>query len=645
MDGVVRTGSDNRVMSFTVDSFRRRISEQLPLAQPNRSGIGAGKLNEPRMPSSSVTDLSSLYEIPDSELFLQEAYRLILGRETDVYGFVRFREMLRNYVPREVVIHHLVNSEEARHTQRRFGGMRGFTGATGNLKYGIRQRFQSIAATILLRLRNLVEIVMQGWRFEFLDVKMDSIKQELKAESAQHFHKTEERFWQLSEKLDTYVSDLQSRQAALVEDLNARLNFADGFNMLERHIEAGTRAHSSQLSGAVHRFEELKTDFASYQRKLETRLQKLEAIDKKQQITVEKINTLSQRLDEDSGKSRSDMAKAFQDLDRLIAAEFAEIATRLLPAQRTAITKSVDLLGLQIAAYREEAGARRMMLEGDLTALQESILAQIKDVEGRLQPAVVHGGENVIVTQVDGFIVGVPGEEWRVAAYHVFRGALEPGLICAFREAIQTGMVVVDIGANIGMYTLYAARRTGRTGKVISFEPAPRPFTILKDNVQVNGFLETGIVDFRQVAVSDHGGTGQLTVYPDNSGHSTLFDGSPSGQKIQVVTQRLDDALADQPKIDVIKVDAEGAEPFILRGMQEVLRRNPHVRLFIEFAPQLLQRAGVDPASFLDELAAMSLQIQLVDDSTGELRDISRIDLLHCYSTNLSLSRAPGAQT
>src|SRR6478672_1950007 len=138
-------------MIFTADSFRRRISEQLP----RRSQTGVVKAVDPGAPPSAVTDLSSLYEIHDSELFLREAYRLILEREADVYGFVRFREMLRNYVPREVVIHHLVHSEEAKRNERRFAGMRSLAGASGNLRYGLVQRLQSIAPSILLRLRKI----------------------------------------------------------------------------------------------------------------------------------------------------------------------------------------------------------------------------------------------------------------------------------------------------------------------------------------------------------------------------------------------------------------------------------------------------------------------------------------------------------
>ncbi|MEO8127848.1 MAG: FkbM family methyltransferase [Bryobacteraceae bacterium] len=589
-------------MSFTIDSFRRRITEQLPVALPPGTGIAASGRAESAPPHAAVIDLSSLYEISDNELFLREAYRLILGRETDVYGFVRFREMLRHYVSREVVVHHLVNSDEAKLSKRKFAGMRGLTGAAGNLRRGLRQRLQSIAATALLRMRNLAEIVMQGWRFEFLDVKMESIKQELTAESAQQFHKTEERFWQISEKLDTYVRDLQSRQESLLSELEGKLNLSKTVSLLEQNLDAKARAHSakltlversleaggqaftSQLSRLTDRWKEFESAAAAHERTIEARLEKLEAVILHQQTILTNY----------ASEQSAQFQRTLEDLQGGFASGFEEIRTSL---------PSWDAVAAHLSRVR--------------------------------------GSDNVTVTQVDGFIVGVPAEEWRVAAYHQFRGAMEPGLLRAFREAIQPGMVVVDVGANIGMFTLHAAQRTGSGGKVISIEPAPRPLAILKENVQVNGFLEADIVNFLEIAVSDRTGTAQLTVYPGNWGHSTLFDASAAGQKLEVVTERLDDVLAVYPRIDVIKVDAEGAEPFILRGMHEVLTRNPHLRLFIEFAPNWLRRAGVEPVAFLDELTALGLAIQVVDEPSGELRDIATGDLLRCYSTNLSLRRHP----
>ena len=263
-----------------------------------------------------------------------------------------------------------------------------------------------------------------------------------------------------------------------------------------------------------------------------------------------------------------------------------------------------------------------------------------KELESRPKPPMVfRGGENVLVSELDGFIIGVPGEEWRMAAYHAFRGPLEPGLLRAFQQVVKPGMVVLDIGANIGMFTLHAARLVGLHGKVYSFEPAPRVFEILKDNVQVNGLLETGVIEFRQMAAWDRAGTARMTVYEADSGRSTLFPGDRQGREIEVTTVALDAALNAQQRVDVVKIDAEGAEPRILRGMRRIIGRNPGIVIFIEFAPVHLRRAGVEPIHFLDEIASMGLSIRQVDDVTGELRPINRDQIAACFSANLSLSR------
>jgi len=252
---------------------------------------------------------------------------------------------------------------------------------------------------------------------------------------------------------------------------------------------------------------------------------------------------------------------------------------------------------------------------------------------------VFRGGDNVLVSELDGFIVGVPGEEWRMAAYHAFRGPMEPGLLRAFDRALKPGMVVLDIGANIGVFTLHAARLVGLHGKIYSFEPAPRVFQILKDNVQVNGFLETGVIEFRQEAAWDRAGVARMTVYEGDSGRSTLFPDERQGRKIEVKTVTLDQALRSQKRVDVVKIDAEGAEPRILRGMRRMIERNPEIVIFIEFAPVHLRRAGVEPTAFLDELASMRFSIRQVHDVTGELLPINRDQIASCFSANLSLSR------
>jgi len=101
----------------------------------------------------------------------------------------------------------------------------------------------------------------------------------------------------------------------------------------------------------------------------------------------------------------------------------------------------------------------------------------------------------------------------------------------------------------------------------------------------------------------------------------------------------LDQALRSQKRVDVVKIDAEGAEPRILRGMRRMIERNPEIVIFIEFAPVHLRRAGVEPTAFLDELASMRFSIRQVHDVTGELLPINRDQIASCFSANLSLSR------
>jgi FkbM family methyltransferase len=244
----------------------------------------------------------------------------------------------------------------------------------------------------------------------------------------------------------------------------------------------------------------------------------------------------------------------------------------------------------------------------------------------------------IVATEVNGFIVGVPAEEWRLAAFHQFRGVLEPGLVRAFSASLRPGATVVDIGANLGLYTLIAARAVGMDGKVFSFEPTPQTWRLLKDNVQVNGLLETGIVELRQAAVTDRAGWASLTVYRDNSGHNTLFPAEVAGETTEVETLALDAALDGARPVDVVKIDAEGAEPLIWRGMGKTLRRNRRIRVFMEFAPSLLLRAGSDPAEFLEQLTADGFRIQRVHDDSGELIDASLEELRAVFSVNLMLT-------
>ena len=297
----------------------------------------------------------------------------------------------------------------------------------------------------------------------------------------------------------------------------------------------------------------------------------------------------------------------------------------------------VHRLGL---ATRDEMAANTALLSEKLDryAAEIAIRQEAQTRAARAGGAAVHAGV-VVATEVDGFILGIPAEEWRLAAYCAFRGTPEPGMTRAFEAAVRPGMTVVDVGAHIGIYTLSAARLAGPGGKVFSFEPAPRSFQLLRDNVQVNGLLESGRIVLDGRAVSDRSGPAALHLYANDSGHNSFYpDGRPA-ETIHVETVALDEALPPGARVDVVKMDAEGAEPLILRGMRRVIADNPKLVVFLEFAPCHLRRAAASPEAFLEEIAGLGFQALLVDEPGGGLRPAPADELCAAFSVNLRLQR------
>jgi FkbM family methyltransferase len=338
-------------------------------------------------------------------------------------------------------------------------------------------------------------------------------------------------------------------------------------------------------------------------------------------------------------------ASRAQRVNERLLHHLAQERRRLASVERaiSVLTHRQDEAGRLEESFASAISEELTRVRAGQAALQagtDDLIAAATRAAAKPPRAAVVAGDNVVACEVNGFIIGVPGEEWRLAAYHAFRGVLEPGLTRRFTASLASGMTVVDVGANVGMYTLIAARAVAPDGRVYSFEPTPRTFAILKDNIQVNGLLESGLVDCRRMAVTDRPGTARLATYRGNGGHNTLFPGGSAPEFTDVDTVTLDDALAGVPRVDVIKIDVEGAEPLVWNGMSRTIRQNPAVKVFVEFAPSHLSRAGQNPGEFLDRLAADGFRIQRVHDQNGAVADETRASLCAALSVNLMLTRA-----
>jgi FkbM family methyltransferase len=179
------------------------------------------------------------------------------------------------------------------------------------------------------------------------------------------------------------------------------------------------------------------------------------------------------------------------------------------------------------------------------------------------------------------------------------QGIWEPLETKLFEGEIGPGDIVVDVGANVGYYTLLAARSVGPTGKVYAFEPDPEAFALLEENVRLNGL--TNVVTIRK-ALASEAGTMTLFRNPANRGDHRLYDpdGGRNGILVEVTT--LDAELGDVRGIALVKIDTQGAECSILDGARQLLARERGMGIIMEYTPKYLRALGADPEGCLREL-------------------------------------------
>jgi FkbM family methyltransferase len=173
------------------------------------------------------------------------------------------------------------------------------------------------------------------------------------------------------------------------------------------------------------------------------------------------------------------------------------------------------------------------------------------------------------------------------------RAEYEPEWTAWLTRVVQPGMRVVDIGANLGYYTVLFGQRVGEHGRVLAFEPDPFNRDLLERSVRDNGLDSR--VTIERAAVTDLVGTCTLHIDSNYRGLHSLSSRNrlSSGEAaIDVPAVTLDAALADFGEPDFIKIDAQGAEGAILRGASKTLGSARLSRVMLELWPFGLANCG-----------------------------------------------------
>lgn len=239
--------------------------------------------------------------------------------------------------------------------------------------------------------------------------------------------------------------------------------------------------------------------------------------------------------------------------------------------------------------------------------LKEVIDSLLKGAAGR--GLIYLGDYRALTRTIFGQKMFVDTRDISVGPHILMEGFWEMWITRVFRETIKKGMTVVEVGANIGYYTLLAAKQISSSGKLYAFEANPQVFDILYQNILVNGLLDRTTLVNKPVfdktctlkfsKLKKHLASGSVAEFSEEF----LAQYRDEVERVEMDAVSLDEYFADDKSgIDVIKIDAEGSEAHIFDGMKKIIENNPQLIIICEFAPSFILGMGKDPKIFLEEI-------------------------------------------
>jgi len=188
------------------------------------------------------------------------------------------------------------------------------------------------------------------------------------------------------------------------------------------------------------------------------------------------------------------------------------------------------------------------------------------------------------------------------------------------KQLIKEGDTVVDLGANIGYYTLILAQLVGKSGHVYAFEPDPLNFEILSKNVKENKHDNVTLV---QKAISDKNGKVKLYVSKRNLASHRIFDAEDKRKSIEVDVTTLDEYFQKFEKpVNFIKMDVEGAEGATILGASKIIEDSKNLVIMMEYFPKWIEKFGDVPEEILKSLIEKKFKLFNINKKNKKLDTI-----------------------
>lgn len=280
------------------------------------------------------------------------------------------------------------------------------------------------------------------------------------------------------------------------------------------------------------------------------------------------------------------------------------------------------LFDIPLANLRDRIAARPGLTGGSV----EQRLAELEKAVRELAAAptrVVPLGDRVLALTHSGRKIFLDAADIGITPHIAMTGLWERETETAIRRLLRPGQTVIEVGANMGYHTLAMAEEVGAGGRIHAFEANPAIARLLDATIQVNGFLDR-VTLHRKAALAQRGEV-EFAIHPDHCGSAHLA--VPEDQPCYSARARVPGVPLDEEvgrlvgAVDLIRMDAEGSEPLVLRGAAWLLARSPGCTIVMEWAP-LLMAAYADVAGFADWLASLGYQAgRILPDASIEPLD------------------------
>lgn len=215
---------------------------------------------------------------------------------------------------------------------------------------------------------------------------------------------------------------------------------------------------------------------------------------------------------------------------------------------------------------------------------------------------------------LDDFVIYVDSQDPYVGQPILRERRYEPNVTDCIKKRLRKGMTLLDVGANIGWFTLTGAVSCGESGKVFAIEPSQTNLQLLYRSLAANRFTNVTVFPY---AASDSNRFFQLSTAFSNAAVRATRETAEGATLVQAA--RIDELLGDRQNVDLIKIDIEGHEPAALRGMRRLLERC-HPVIASEFSPKAIREGlGENPEDFLASLRSLGYRLSVIESNGNEL--------------------------